>query len=349
MTLLMMDGIDWYNSQASALHAGWSPGHTSMGASATEGRFGGGALSGTTSGRFWRIPEHIFLELNDTVIIQWAIKFASNHPYPSGSSNDILILKDFANEVCYLTSSSSGALFFKNDSGTFVGNINRAGQLIANEWNYIQCKFTFNGSTGSAEAKINGTSSITATGADFFNSNGITEIDLLGNNQSTWYIDDIVIMDGTGSRLNDFIGDCRISTILPNSDVLEEWTQSESGPSYELVDDALGAPPDDTTYLESATPGDEHRFGFENCPSNTNEVHALNVVRQGRKIDASDRTIRSLVVSNSVEEVAPRVSLGDDYQLTRDLFLGDPGQGSPTVDWNETSINAIEIGVEVVT
>ncbi len=67
-------------------------------------------------------------------------------------------------------------------------------------------------------------------------------------------------MDDQGIKLNDFIGDCRIETLTANSDVVEGFIQSESGPSYELIDDPLGSVADDTTYLESNVLGYKKYF-----------------------------------------------------------------------------------------
>lgn len=341
MTLLFADGCDLYATIAGAQRAGWSTG-TGTGIGTTLGRFGGGSLTGNQDdqGFLINIPK---LAASDTVIVQWAYTPLSGSI--AMSDDRLLEIREGSTNSGGMRTTVVGGIRSESLSGEII---DAPGCVRANGWNYIEFKMFIHNTTGQITIKMNGEQVLqTPATIDTLHSTGPDNVRFMGDNIN-WRIDDIIIMDGSGDSMNDFIGDTRITTLLPDSDQLEQWIQSESGPTYELVDDPLGADEDDTTYIESSTNTDETRCGFEDLPANTDVVHAVVSTYAAKMTDAGPRTIRGLINSNSVEQIGADLVQTAAYQLVRDFYDDDPGTGSPQTAWTEAAVNALEMGVEVV-
>ena len=147
--------------------------------------------------------------------------------------------------------------------------------------------------------------------------------------------------------MTDFIGDVKITTQSPTADAATvDWTAS-AGSDYQCVDETPNAANDDTDYISSSTAGQESRFAMSNLAATPAAVHAVQVRYRAKKTDAGNRTIRSLVNSNATESVGVERGLSTAYKWFHgDVFELDP-DGS--VDWDGAAIDALEVGVEVVT
>jgi len=163
---------------------------------------------------------------------------------------------------------------------------------------------------------------------------------------ATVRIDDLFVMDTTGTVFNGFMADRRIQTLIPNADGgVVDWAAS-SGTDVSCVDDALSAQNGDTDYIESSSPGQESRFALSNLPVSPASVDAVMIKLCARKSDAGDRTVRGLVNSSSSEAVGSAVGLTTTYGWkSSGVFLTNP---NGSVAWTESAVNALEAGVEVV-
>jgi len=133
----------------------------------------------------------------------------------------------------------------------------------------------------------------------------------------TYDYDDDILMDTSGSTMNDFIGDKRVLEQFPTGDgATMQFTPSTGIDGYAMVDEA--DPDDDTTYIEDATVGHVARFTFPALPVSTAEVLCADVLWFGKKTDAGTRTVKG-----SVKSVASTAS-GADFAMATSYGYGRP-------------------------
>ena len=130
-------------------------------------------------------------------------------------------------------------------------------------WHFFEMKYVVADSGGRFIVEVDQNREIDFTG-DTEPGSG-TEIDGVriwnpGWNDAVIHFDDIRIMDDAGTKLNDLIGDARIYTLAPDSDVAANWTPSGGGDNHDDVDEV---PNDgDTTYVEASGPTSPFGEGF---------------------------------------------------------------------------------------
>lgn len=344
MAILFMDGFDCYASTAQAYDAGWYP-ESDCTISTTGGRFGGGALAIAATLSQW-IRSFPNVAYGSVVYVAFSY---IHHGF--ATTNLMRLRSEQAASIMLLSHDAAGTITFTPNSGSSTTEAGTS--LVVGSWNRIEVKVTLGttASNGACEVRVNGTTVINVTGVDT-NTTGIgasvLELGAGGAaSTNTAYIDDVIIFDTTGSGVTDFLGDVKITTQSPNADAATvDWTAS-AGSDYQCVDETPNAANDDTDYISSSTAAQESRFAMSNLAASPASVHAVQVRYRAKKTDAGNRTIRSLINSNSNEDLGTERGLSTAYRWYHgDVFELDP-DGS--VAWDEASINALEVGVEVVT
>lgn len=216
-------------------------------------------------------------------------------------------------------------------------------------WVHIEAKVTVHGSAGAVEVRVNGQTLLTATGLDLTQTanNYANQISLgfgnwYGGGPHGPYYDDWYVLDTTGTRLNDFIGERRIITTFPvGTGNASAWTPS-AGSNFATVDDV--PPNEDTDYVSTATVGatDSHLLG--DLPANTLGVEAIKHTVRARKDDAGSRTLRSLLRTNSTNYESADMNLSDSYTDRRVYLELNPDTGLP---WTPAEVNALEAGYKL--
>lgn len=348
MALIFMDGFDCYADYADLLGSGWVSESSSFAAfNASGGRYGGGALEFTSF--VYQIQRGF-----DTVANGNDLIFCFAYYYSSGgnAANPWLRVYSDANlPVGALTHDLSGDITWAPSIGTTTTTTGTP--LTPDQWNWVEIKITLGttASNGACVVRVNGSTVINATAQDTnVTGNGAAYFEITGAGASapdSAYFDDFVLMDSTGSVMNDFIGDSVITTQTPNADGgTVDWTAS-AGSDYECVDESPAAANGDTDYISSSTAGQESRFNLTNLSGSPTTVHAVQVRYKARKTASGQRTMRGLINSNANEDLGATRGLTTEYTWNRgDIFELDP-DGS--VAWDEASINALQAGVEVVT
>jgi hypothetical protein len=117
--------------------------------------------------------------------------------------------------------------------------------------------------------------------------------------------------------------------------------------NYLLVDDPAINHDSDTTYVESPTVGAKDTYAASNLPTPALSIVGAGTVVVARKTDAGSRAIKTVVRSGGVNyQGADEHFLSTSYAAYRSMFLQNPN--GPAA-WNETTVNAMEAGVEVTT
>jgi hypothetical protein len=164
--------------------------------------------------------------------------------------------------------------------------------------------------------------------------------------------------DGTGAQPNVFswddvyvtdqgirLGESRVKTLYPNGVTADaDWTPSGGGDNDEAVDETLVN--GDTDYVASATPGDLDIYALGDLGFTPGTIHGLQLTMCARKDDAETREVRLKLKSGAVTEHGTTQAMAATYQYFSDVYEEDPDAEGP---WTASAVNAMQIGIEVVT
>lgn len=213
---------------------------------------------------------------------------------------------------------------------------------------HFAVKCVLHASAGAWIVQVNGAEVLNVSGIDTTTTanNYATQVSLAGgiNRTGTFYYDDWIVYDTSGTTYNDFLGDKRVIEQAPTGDGgTMQFTPSTGTSGFAMVDEV---PPDgDTSYIEDATVGHVARLTFPSLPVSTGTVLSADVVWYGRKTDAGTRTIKGSVKSGASTASGADTALATTYGYGRGQFDTDPNGGGA---WTIAAVNAAEYGVEVV-
>lgn len=239
-------------------------------------------------------------------------------------------------------------------AGTLIG-ASDPGAISGGAWNHIEAAVTCHASTGSVEIRVNGVTVVDLSGVDT-DPQATGDLSFWGagkwgsasGGNREYYLDDLFAWDDTGDANNDFIGDVKVYTLLPDADTAQaDWTLSAGSDGYALIDEV---PQDgDTTYLETSGNGDESDFDFPSLPAEVSAVIGLQAVSVARKTDAgAANLVQSLISSEVGSPPAAATQDGATHALTTsysyyaDTFDVDPATGAA---WTPTAVNGVSLGL----
>lgn len=230
--------------------------------------------------------------------------------------------------------------------------------FIPHEWNHWEIRVTHdNAPNGTFELWSNGVKIVDETGLDTIASAaGPAEKvlfygfdkSIIGTETGITY-GDIVMMDDTGTVLNDVVGDMRFEVALPTGDgTTTAWTRNAGANDYEAIDEAEGAYDDDTSYLESSSVSDDTYHTFPSTLTDVNTVFFAGLVSRVKN-DAGSAPLNVQHIVDSGGTVATgtaTASLGASYTFVLDAFPEDPNASAA---WTKTTLDAAEFGIRSVT
>jgi hypothetical protein len=242
------------------------------------------------------------------------------------------------NTIASLSVNTVGGLTFSlgGKEGTVLGE-SSGPVLTANAWNHIEAYID---SSGNAEARVNGATVATVTGAAF---EAIAQVQHVGQGTNfsglKWYIKDLIYWDDSGSQNNNFLGSCQVLDLTPMSDdVFSGWTLSAGSTAWTILDDA---PPDNANYIaaDNTLPA-ATVHGLTNLPPDVTSVKGVMTMVRAQKEDGGDGQLQNGVVSGS------STGLGTDRPITTaptywyDIFQLDPATSLP---WTPGAVDAAKL------
>jgi hypothetical protein len=335
MALLLLEGFDGFNTVSNLAE---KHNVTTSWANLQDGRFGGKSFYGTHASfgyiRFY-LPTDV-----DTVYVGFAV-------YPNSISNNTVFAVNNVSggRQCGVAFNYLPALISGNGSSVVqYGDGNTL--VLPAMWNYIEIKATVNNSISADDfiVRVNGDEMLNVTaGTDtqYQSSSGIRQVVFYGLNR----IDDVYICDTTGSKNNTFLGDTRVSSLLPNAvGANSDFTPTDgTSDNYTMVDDATDHD-NDTTYVESSSVGDVDLYNFENISETPNTIDGVSVVSSMKKTGAGARTAKIVCQSDGTNEESTEISPSTDYQYLPAIYEDDPATGTA---WTESGLNAAQFGIKV--
>ena len=212
-------------------------------------------------------------------------------------------------------------------------------------WAYVEWKVTINDSTGAYEVRVNGETVLTGTSKDtqyVSGDSGWDAVEFVVNLYN--YIDDIYVCDGSGGVNDDFLGQCRVLTLLPSTGngSNTDFTPSTGSDHGALVDEA--APNDDTDYVSSGTVGHVDTWHFP-AVGYTGVIKGVQLALSAKKTDSDPRSIAAVtrpVSTNQIHGTAHALSTSYLYYLS--MWEVNPEDSAA---WEVADVDGAEFGVKV--
>lgn len=244
--------------------------------------------------------------------------------------------------ICYGYLNTVGGIDVFNASGVLIGSTPGA-VITANGWFHIEVKCVRNNVAGTLEIRVEGVPVLTLTGLNL----GTTDIAQVSwsrynADNISFYLKDVVIWNGLGSILNDFLGSVTVFTMLPNADTtLGGWTSTNAN-GWSVLDNA---PPLDTTEFLTAglTPVTACQFGLSNLPSTATSVRALMTMVRAQKVDGGDGNLQVSLVSGAFTDPGANRPITAAMTYWRDVSELDPATASP---WTLAGANAAQLKLD---
>jgi len=255
-----------------------------------------------------------------------------------------------------------GTLAFQNEAGAYYGVDSGVTQQQATlkhmAWNELEIYVTPSATAGTLTVKLNGVTIVNGTNiADTGVASTWESVSLWGgaigagtSAERGFRWGDTLIMDGSGSTFNDFIGDFRFEVdAAPTADgTTTAWTALGAGAAYVEIDDTEGTPDDDTSYIESTTAAQDSFVTYAGATlTNVNTVTGV-VVGVYARDDAGSAPLQIAhrVDSSSSFGTGTTYTLLATYEVIWDEFALNP---NGSVAWTKTTIDAAEWGVQSIT
>jgi len=170
---------------------------------------------------------------DNRAIVGFAFNSATAFSQPTINNDDTSIfrLRQSGVTQCWAIVGSDGKIRIYQGSGLTL-RYTSTSVLTQGSYAYLEFDITVHGTAGSIALYVNGILDGTGivSGINTGTANGWSEFTMArmdAPNGTTWYFDDLYILDGTGSRLNAPLGDTRVDLTLPNAaGNSSQWTRS---------------------------------------------------------------------------------------------------------------------------
>lgn len=249
-------------------------------------------------------------------------------------------------QLAFYLQTDGGIAVTRGDNSATLAVSNPA--LTAAAWNHVEIFAVIgDGTTGSFEVRVNEVTVLNVTGVDTKESAtpGVAQVAIGGRKgggattTGSYYWDDMFAWDTLGGTVDDFVGDRRVYTFMPESDGPEQdWIVVPSGPAYEAVNEI---PPNNATdYIGTAVQGAEVSLGFPSPPTTTVSVTAIQPMVRALKTDAGTADLMTSLRSGAAVANAPPRPITTAWTYWFDIFPTNPDTGAP---WTPAELAAVEM------
>jgi hypothetical protein len=277
-----------------------------------------------------------------TLIFGFAFYRSSSHAQgiisfsqiPSNSGN-------FTQYLAQVTLDTDGKVRVYLGSSTLLDTTSTA-PLISGSWNYIEAKLVI-ADAGSWTIKVNGVTVLTGTGDlnPGATSIGSMYLDISNSNR----LDDFYLLDASGSSLNDFIGDCRVEWLAPQTgNGSNVGLTPSTGTDHGALVDEL-PPNDDTDYNSGTAAGVKDTYNFSNLAT-TGVVKAVQLSARAKKTDSATKQLALVARVGSTDyDGATQTLAATTYGQYQQIWEKRP---SDNADWTIADVDGAEFGLKVV-
>lgn len=337
MAILFIDGMDYYTQAAAEGAHKWTQIPYIIDSMASRWATGKGLRTGNANSCVTKVLSPSGL----VVVLGAAIQVKALAAY-----GGFIVRSGTSTELCSVHWNADGRLEFRlgGFAGTLVETSTR--YLAMDVWYHFELKVTLaTDATGAYEVRVNGETWMDDSSVVTSASGTTWDRIYIGQNI---YVDDLYILDGSGSHATTFLGDCRVETLMAqagngSNTGLTCGTGTDHGA---LVDDA-GQPNGDTgsDYNYSATVGNKDTYNLANLATTSGTVYAVQGFLNAKKSDTGARSIAPVWRVGGADYDGATAALTTSYAYFAELREHTP-EGSPA-DWTISSVNAMEFGAKV--
>lgn len=195
-----------------------------------------------------------------------------------------------------------------------------------------------------AEVRLNGATEISYTG-DLYNAGQKQFYSIAYHTYATWRIDDVLVLDSSGTSLNGFLGDVVMDTVRPTGPgTTTQSTPTGAASSWQAVADV--AANGDTSYAAINTVGNKDTYVYGDLPATVTTILGVVTTMTTTTRGMAPRKIAPVArLSGTEADGTPQAVLIDlttGYR-TETAVMPRPGGGT----WTPAEVNAAEFGWKV--
>jgi hypothetical protein len=341
MALLWIEGFDGYTTgypadPISYLERRYEAVQSSDRWRIASGRSGNYSLWGGIDSQVYIITPPI--TTNDTLVIGFAFKTDSTGSGPYR----IVSFFDTITEGMNLRYKDNGELGIYRQNTHLETTVSLG--LGTATWYYVEMKIKCHDTTGTYDVQVDGTPVLSATGVDTKQTaNNYHNRAGFWSGAPGFTFDDAYILDSSGSKNNNFLGDSTVTPIYPNGDSSIAWTRSGGSTNAENVDE-YPSPDDDTTYVESDTVNNTDLYDYTNLGSLGPSIYGLQINTDCKETDAEPFDLLIPMKLGATQNDGSSMSVGTASWITKMRVAEDDPTGNT---WTLTNLNAAKFGVKV--
>jgi len=236
-----------------------------------------------------------------------------------------------------------------------TSSVGNAGKFTALNWHYFEFQVTIDPVAGSYELRHNTQVILTDAGPINTADSGLAGADVaeFAYRNNAHNVDDMYILDGTGTINNTFLGDSVIEGRFPTGEDLavHDWLIEDGGnASFDTYWEICGAPTCATPparYIFSSVINDDAMMTFNALSFITGQVHAVKVSSDAALDTSGTREFAHIVRSGAtVYQPGTTHSVAQtNSQSFEDILETDPDTG---VKWTVAGVNAADFGVRLI-
>lgn len=242
-------------------------------------------------------------------------------------------------QVVFKLNATGNIEAYRGPSTTLLGTSSAI--VPANEWVYLEFKVKVDNTAGTIDVRMNNVNILSLSGIDtqYTAVAYSNRIYLYGYTTGCSY-DDYYICDGTGTRNNDFLGDCKVECLFPDANgSINEWTPS-AGENYACVDEQ--SEPDLTDYVSTTIEGLADLYSVSALEETVGFIYGLQPLVYARTNDAIN-----------VHDIAIEIRTYDAYFISADheldttsVYYGEVQETNPSTGelWTIDEISSAEFG-----
>jgi hypothetical protein len=331
MALLLHRSFDRNTNTAYEVHSlatSTSPAIATVGRNGTKGlRLTHNALFGTRAGAIWNIGVQA-----QTVITQWWV-----NPWEVGTNPTLFELRDNGTRQWHMVLQNDGIVTMDGTGTTFYMD-----HTVAH---YLKVKVKVHASTGTIDVHLDGLPVVSLTGLDTQQTaNAYATQVMFGSTAELALmqdIDDILVMDTSGTTFNDIMPDIHIQYRTPTGAGDETDFTPSTGTNFSCVDDTNGSGSTDS--VSSSVIGDRDLYTMQDLTFAVGDIYGVSVSMFANKDDAGMRLIKGVAKHGGTALAGTEHGLTTTLGYYNSLFTTNPSTG---LAWTIAEVNAMQAGME---
>jgi len=265
------------------------------------------------------------------------------------SSKALILIRDASTIQVGIYLNADGSLTaWRGNQAASLGST-AASVFAASAWQYVEVQTTIDGSAGVVTIKINGSQVLALTSQNTKQSGNASANSVAffavqhGTSSNYTYLDDIYVLDSSGSNNTTFLNQPIVEAITPSGAGNSTQWSPDSGSNYARVNET---PEDgDTSYVTDSTSGHLDEYAYSDLSRIAGAIYGVQINTVGRLTDASSFSVIPVVRSSSSDYTQSTWALsGTSYANNPQIVEQDPATSAA---WTASGVNAAQFGLQI--